>query len=52
MGVNTGDEVEIIGGLQVGELVVIGNTSELVPGMRVAPEIRAFSWTDSAEPTK
>ena len=52
VGVNTGDKVEIIGGLKAGELVVIGNTSELVPDMKVAPEVREFGWTDSAEQTK
>ena len=51
VGANTGDKVEIIGGLKAGELVVIGNTSELVPGMKVIPEVREFGWTDSPEQT-
>ena len=46
VGVNTGDKVEIIGGLNAGELVVIGNTSELIPNMKVAPEVREFAWIE------
>ena len=37
LGVNTGDQVEIVDGLKIGELVVIGNTSELVAGEESRP---------------
>lgn len=46
LGVKTGDQVEIVDGLKIGELVVIGNTSELVAGEKVAPEVRKLEWTE------
>ena len=38
-GLETADRVEILSGLEVGDLVVIGNRNELKPGERVRPKI-------------
>lgn len=39
LGVEAPDQVEILSGLQEGDLVVVGNRSQLQPGMLVQPKI-------------
>jgi RND family efflux transporter MFP subunit len=39
IGIETSDQVEILSGLNEGDLVVVGNRSQLQPGMAVQPKI-------------
>ncbi|HKV23514.1 MAG TPA: efflux RND transporter periplasmic adaptor subunit [Candidatus Acidoferrum sp.] len=45
VGVETPNQVEILSGLNEGDLVVIGNRSQLQPGMPVKPRIVALAQT-------
>jgi RND family efflux transporter MFP subunit len=44
-GIETSDQVEILSGLQEGDLVVVGNRSQLQPGMAVQPKIISSAQT-------
>lgn len=45
IGVEASDQVEILSGLAEGDLVVIGNRSQLQPGMAVQPKIVSIAQT-------
>lgn len=45
LGVEAPDQVEILSGLQEGDLVVVGNRSQLQPGMLVQPKIISNAQT-------
>jgi hypothetical protein len=45
IGVETPDEAEIVSGLSEGALVVVGNHSQLQPGMVVQPKIISSAQT-------
>jgi RND family efflux transporter MFP subunit len=44
-GIETPDQVEVVSGLQEGDLVVVGNRSQLQPGMVVQPKIISSAQT-------
>jgi RND family efflux transporter MFP subunit len=45
IGVEAPDQVEILSGLEKGDLVVIGNRSQLQPGMAVQPKVISIAQT-------
>jgi RND family efflux transporter MFP subunit len=45
IGVEAPDQVEILSGLEEGDLVVIGNRSQLQPGMAVQPKVISIAQT-------
>jgi hypothetical protein len=45
IGVEASDQAEILSGLAEGDLVVIGNRSQLQPGMAVQPKIVSIAQT-------
>jgi RND family efflux transporter MFP subunit len=45
IGIETPDQVEILSGLNEGDLVVVGNRSQLQPGMTVQPKIISSAQT-------
>jgi RND family efflux transporter MFP subunit len=49
IGVETPDQVEILSGLSEGDLVVIGNRSQLQPGMAVQPKIISIAQTSGGK---
>ncbi|PYU60655.1 MAG: efflux RND transporter periplasmic adaptor subunit [Acidobacteria bacterium] len=48
-GVETPDQVEILSGLNEGDLVVVGNRSQLQPGMAVQPKIISSAQTSGGK---
>ncbi len=48
-GVETPDQVEILSGLDEGDLVVVGNRSQLQPGMAVQPKIISSAQTSGGK---
>jgi RND family efflux transporter MFP subunit len=49
IGIETPDQVEILSGLSEGELVVVGNRSQLQPGMAVQPKIISVAQTSGGK---
>jgi hypothetical protein len=49
MGIETPDQVEILSGLNEGDLVVIGNRSQLQPGIVVQPKIISSAQTSGGK---
>jgi RND family efflux transporter MFP subunit len=49
IGIETPDQVEILSGLSEGELVVVGNRSQLQPGMAVQPKIISIAQTSGGK---
>jgi multidrug efflux pump subunit AcrA (membrane-fusion protein) len=45
IGIEASDQAEILSGLAEGDLVVIGNRSQLQPGMAVQPKIVSIAQT-------
>jgi hypothetical protein len=45
LGLETPDRVEIVDGLAVGDMVVVGSRSQLRPGAQVAPKVDAAPAT-------
>jgi RND family efflux transporter MFP subunit len=48
VGLEAPDQVEVRAGLREGELVVVGNRSQLKPGMKVSPKLVDLSATEGA----
>jgi RND family efflux transporter MFP subunit len=49
IGIETPDQVEILSGLNEGDLVVVGNQSQLQPGMAVQPKIISSAQTSGGK---
>lgn len=49
IGIETPDQVEILSGLNEGDLVVVGNRSQLQPGMAVQPKIISIAQTSGGK---
>jgi hypothetical protein len=49
IGIETPDQVEILSGLSEGDLVVVGNRSQLQPGMVVQPKIISVAQTSGGK---
>jgi RND family efflux transporter MFP subunit len=49
IGIETPDQVEILSGLSEGDLVVVGNRSQLQPGMAVQPKIISVAQTSGGK---